>query len=194
MDNLELLFHMQANLKVYETLENSSYKKVEYGNGVVLISPKTSINHNIIIKRINIELDKYFRKTPCESFSEMIEIIMDIDNREYRFKPDIFIMCKDKDIGKFNRKGQSLVGVPKLIFEVVSPSNASHDTVYKRKFYADCGVEEYNLVYQNGEIEQLRLEDSVYRNNENYKDGRYKSIAFEGLNFDLEDIFYDLED
>lgn len=49
-------------------------------------------------------------------------------------------------------KGQSFLTIPTLIFEVVSPSNASLDTITKMELYAKFGIKEYNLIYQEGII------------------------------------------
>ncbi|MGL5576676.1 MAG: Uma2 family endonuclease [Sarcina sp.] len=191
----ELEFLVDGNLEAYKNLEKTHNGKVEYANGTILLSSSTSINHNLIIKRLLIETDRYFRKIPCETFSEAIEVIMDQSNKKYNFKPDVFVMCKDSNEEDFNRKGQSLVGIPSLIFEVVSQGNANHDTLYKRKAYAECGVKEYCLVYQDGKIEQLELKANEYYEINaiyNVKD-IYKSLVYEELAFNLEDIFYDLQ-
>ncbi|WP_055068992.1 Uma2 family endonuclease [Clostridium massiliamazoniense] len=180
-------FEKQSNFETYKRLEREREEKVEFGNGHILMSSSTSIIHNLLIKRISRNLDKYLNPKGCDSFTESIEIILDRDEKIYRFKPDIFVFCKDQ----LNMVGQSIKGTPPLIFEVVSKSN---DTVYKRKYYADCGVLEYCLVYQDGSIEQLRLEDGMYRViNILKKDDIYNSIAFPGVNFKLKDIFSELE-
>ena len=191
----ELEFMVDGNLEAYKNLEKTHNGKVEYASGTILLSSSTSINHNLIIKRILIESDRYFRKMPCETFSEAIEVIMDQNNRKYNFKPDVFVMCRDDDKEDFDKKGQSLVGVPSLIFEVVSNGNAGHDTLYKRKAYAECGVLEYCLVYQDGKIEQLELKDNeYYQVSAIYsKSDIYKSLVYEGLEFSLDDIFYNLK-
>ncbi|MFR5263752.1 Uma2 family endonuclease [Clostridium sp.] len=183
-------FEKQSNFETYKRLEREREEKVEFGNGHILMSSSTSIIHNLLIKRISRNLDKYLNPKGCDSFTESIEIILDRDEKIYRFKPDIFVFCKDQ----LNMVGQSIKGTPPLIFEVVSKSNSNHDTVYKRKYYADCGVLEYCLVYQDGSIEQLRLEDGMYRViNILKKDDIYNSIAFPGINFKLNGIFSELE-
>lgn len=186
-------FMIDGNLEAYKNLEKSHNGKVEYANGTILLSSSTSINHNILVQRLIINLNNFFRGKECRVFSEAIEVIIDFDNSKYNFKPDVFVMCKGED-GKFNKKGQSLLGVPKLIFEVVSKGNANHDTLYKRKAYAECGVEEYCLVYQDGRLEQLELNSDFYEPNGFFKSGEYSSLAFEGLKFNIDELFEDLEE
>ena len=180
----------QSNFETYKRLEMIIEEKVEFEDGHILVSSLNSIIHNLLIKRISRNLDKYLNPKGCDSFTESIEIILDKDEKIYRFKPDIFILSKDQ----LNIVGQSIKGTPSLIFEVISKSNFIHDTVYKRKYYADCGVLEYCLVYQDGSIEQLRLEEGMYRVINILKENDiYNSIAFPGVNFKLNDIFLELE-
>lgn len=182
-------FEKHSNFETFKRLDNDMEEKIEFGDGHILISSSTSIIHNILIKRISREIDKVLSLKGCESFTEAIELIMDVEDKIYRFKPDLFILCKEN----LNLVGQSIKSVPPLIFEVVSSSNANHDTVYKRKYYADCGVIEYCLVYQDGTIEQLRLIDNMYRTVSVLTDGIYKSISFPTVTFDVSIIFQDLD-
>ena len=188
LDDREL--EKQSNFETYKRLEMIIEEKVEFEDGHILVSSLNSIIHNLLIKRISRNLDKYLNPKGCDSFTESIEIILDKDEKIYRFKPDIFILSKDQ----LNIVGQSIKETPSLIFEVISKSNFIHDTVYKRKYYADCGVLEYCLVYQDGSIEQLRLEEGMYRVINILKENDiYNSIAFPGVNFKLNDIFLELE-
>ncbi|MFR5267390.1 hypothetical protein, partial [Clostridium sp.] len=52
-------FEKQSNFETYKKLEISVGKKVEFGNGHILMSSPTSIIHNLLIKRISRNLDKY---------------------------------------------------------------------------------------------------------------------------------------
>ncbi len=188
LDDREL--EKQSNFETYKRLEMIIEEKVEFGDGHILVSSSNSIIHNLLIKRISRKLDKYLNHKGYDSFTQSIEIRLDRGEKIYRFKPDIFVFCKDQ----LNMVDQSIKGTPPLIFEVVSKSNATNDTVYKRKYYADCGILEYCLVYEDCSIEQLKLEDGMYRViNILKKEEIYNSIAFPGVNFKLNDIFLELE-
>ncbi|MGL4875793.1 MAG: hypothetical protein ACRC30_14210 [Clostridium sp.] len=78
---------------------------------------------------------------------------------------------------------------------MVSHSNARLDTVTKMDLYAKSGIEEYNLVYQEREIHQYKLNEyGVYYLNKSYKKNDvYKGIALEGLDIDINTIFKGLE-
>lgn len=194
MDVFDIDLMTTGNLKAFENLEKSSNDKVEYCNGTILLSSGTSLKHNLIVRKLNFLLYNYFKNKPCKVFSESIEIIMKNEERIYKFKPDVVVMCKDEKTGEFNKEGESLIGTPKLIFEVVSKSNAKHDIIYKRNAYGDCGVLEYCLVYQDGKVEQLKLENDFYETYNLYTTSEYKSIAYDDLSFSIEELFEDILD
>ncbi len=55
-------------------------------------------------------------------------------------QPDIFVV-RSADLGIINER--SVNGIPSLIVEILSPSNADYDLVTKRALYARAGVPEY---------------------------------------------------
>lgn len=164
-------------------------KKVEYPleylNGYIYAKSFTSIEHNTIISNIMADLVYYLKGKDCRAFSEQIEVIMGKD----RVKPDIFVVCKENN--EFKKKGQSFLTIPTMIFEVVSKSNSSLDTITKMELYAKFGVKEYNLVYQEGYVQQYKLtEDETYYLNKAYDiRDEYKSIEFEDFTCRLQEIF-----
>lgn len=185
-----------STLSDYENLcESVKEQKVEFSNGEILLSSSTSIAHNIIVQNISKSINDKLDTTKCRAFSEMIEIAIDKENGEiYRYKPDIFVVCKNKE-GSFERRGQSFIAVPHLVFEVVSKSNFRDDIIVKRDSYARIGIREYNLVHQDGRIEQLELSGEYYITKKLYElNDVYKSFVFENLEINLNSIFDGIED
>ncbi|WP_297436228.1 Uma2 family endonuclease [uncultured Clostridium sp.] len=183
IQELNILYTLEEFLE----LEKKSDVPLEFIKGYVYAKSFSSINHNTIVNRINAKVDNYLLNKPCRVFSEQIEVILGKD----RVKPDVFVVCKDSEKDKFETLGQSFLTIPTLIFEVVSPSNASLDTITKMEIYAKAGIKEYNLVYQNGEIHQYKLNEyEVYYLNNSYRiDEVYKSIVMDDLEFKLNNIF-----
>ncbi|MGL5414509.1 MAG: Uma2 family endonuclease [Clostridium sp.] len=178
-------------LEEFEELEKESKEILEFIDGYIYAKSFSSINHNTIIGNIQAELRSYLKGKDCNVYMEQIEVILGED----RVKPDVFVVCKNKN-GEFYKKGQSFITVPRLIFEVVSKSNARLDTVKKMDLYARAGVEEYNLVYQEGYIHQYKLNEEVecYYLHESYKiEDTYESIVFPEFKESLKDIFEDVE-
>ena len=167
----------------YEKLQETFDCKTEYSNGEIIMHSNTSIVHNKIIHLLAAELVYFFKGSKCDVFSESIEIIFD---DYHKYKPDLFVIC-DKD--KYNIKGESFVSVPKIIFEVISKSTASHDRVTKLQIYKKYGVLEYNMVEQDGTIIQCILKNDEYIVNEYNKTDEYISSVFPDLKINLKDIF-----
>lgn len=172
--------------KMFEEIQNNTDIKVEYMNGEILYSSTTSLEHNEIVANFLIEIKKYLKDKDCKVYNEQIEVIMAKENDLCKFKPDLFVVCK----GNYSIKGESIVGIPEIIFEVVSKGNSSNDTIYKFNKYLKFGVKEYNLVHQNGRIVQYELKDNNYELREVYhKEDVFTSSVLTGISIDLNQIF-----
>ena len=87
-------------------------------------------------------------------------------------------------------KGESFTSVPKIIFEVVSKSTASHDYITKLAVYQKLKVDEYNIVEQSGKIIQYSLVDNQYIIADVYKkEDEYISTVFTDLKISLKEIY-----
>ncbi|MGL5416461.1 MAG: Uma2 family endonuclease [Clostridium sp.] len=182
-------FNEIYTLDEFLKIEEQSDVPLEFINGSIYAKSFTSINHNKIVTRINSKIDDYLQSKPCMVLSEQIEVILGED----RVKPDVFVVCKGSE-NKFETLGQSFLTIPTLIFEIVSHSNASLDTITKMSLYAKYRIKEYNLVYQEGEIHQYKLNEfGVYYLNKSYKkNDEYRSVVFTDLKINIDNIFRDL--
>ena len=142
----------------FENIQANYNGKAEYSNGYVVLSPHISIKHNKIISRLNYKLMTFLDKSKCDVYTESIEVIFRNNEEVYKYKPDVFVMCDDGE-----RRGESFTSSPKIIFEVISKSTASHDYITKLDVYQRFGVLEYNLVEQEGYIVQYSLIDNQYK-------------------------------
>lgn len=169
----------------FEEIQKNFNGKAEFDNGSIFLSSNTSIEHNRIKRKILSKLDNFFKESQCEPFDEQIEVIFQNKDELYKYKPDIFVMC-----GNSTKKGQSFTSSPKIIFEIVSKSTATHDYITKLAVYQKFKVEEYNIVEQNGKIIQYSLVDNQYEIADVYKnDDIYVSTVFEDLKISLKEIY-----
>lgn len=169
----------------FESIEKKFDGKAEYSNGYIILSSNTSIKHNEIISMLNFNLMLFLKETKCKVYSESIEVIFKNDKEVYKYKPDIFVMCEDSF-----RQGESFTSTPKIIFEVISKSTASHDYINKLDVYQRFGVLEYNLVEQEGYIVQYTLIDGQYKITNVFKgEDKYISSVFPNITINLTDIF-----
>lgn len=169
----------------YEKLQDTFKCKTEYDNGRIIMHSGTSIKHNDIVLNINMYLRLFLKNSKCNTFTEQIEVIFKNEKEEYKYKPDVFVVCEEA-----TRKGESFTSAPKIIFEVVSKSTASHDYITKLAVYQKFKVLEYNIVEQNGYIVQYGLIDGAYRiTNTFHKGDTFVSFVFPEFKMELEDIF-----
>lgn len=127
----------------------------------------------------------FLNGSKCEPFDEQTEVIFQSKDEIYKYKPDIFVMCENS-----TKKGESFTSSPKIIFEVVSKTTASHDYITKLAVYQKFKVEEYNIVEQSGKIIQYSLVDNQYIISDVYKnDDLYQSTVFNDLKISLKDIY-----
>jgi len=90
-------------------------------------------------------------------------------------EPDIFFIRKE-NLHIITKK--EVRGVPDLIVEILSPSNASYDRETKFAVYQQAGVPEYWLVdYQAKTVECFVLQDGVYAPAGTYRVGDTVSAA-----------------
>ncbi|MCD2502830.1 Uma2 family endonuclease [Clostridium sp. NSJ-145] len=169
----------------FEEIQKNFNGKAEFDNGSIFLSSNTSIEHNRIKRKILAKLDNFFNGSKCEPFDEQIEVIFKNNEEIYKYKPDIFVMCENA-----TKKGESFTSSPKIIFEVVSKTTASHDYITKLAVYQKFKVEEYNIVEQTGKIIQYALVDNQYIISDVYKnDDVYQSTVFNDLKINLKDIY-----
>ena len=108
--------------KEFEDIQAHYDGKAEYDNGLVFLSSNTSIKHNTVKRNILTEIAIYLKGSKCEVYDEQIEVIFNNKDDIRKYKPDIFVMCDKAD-----RKGESFISVPKIIFEILSKSTAKFD-------------------------------------------------------------------
>ena len=169
----------------FEEIQSKYYGVCEYLNGEILFSSRTSQKHNRVVRKILSKLDGYFDGSKCEPFSEQIEVIFKNGNEQYNFLPDIFVMCEDA-----KTLGESFISSPKIIFEVVSEKYSDNDYFIKARIYQKFAVLEYNIVEPSGSITQYTLVNGTYGTPKVFSSKDiYSSTVYEGLTFELENIF-----
>ena len=133
-------------------------------NGVAYdMTPAPSLEHQRVSGRLYLSignaLEEGKRKAgggECEVFAAPIDL--HLPGQESVFQPDLVVVC---DPAKLAPHG--IVGIPDLVVEILSPSNANKDTVAKRWAYAAGGVPEYLIVDPSERVGMLlRLDNGHY--------------------------------
>lgn len=164
-------------------------ERAEFIDGDIILQATPTAEHQNIVLNIASEFKKFFKGKTCKPYIAPFDIILEKENEETkRVQPDVFVICDSFD----NTKNQ-YNGVPSLVVEVVSPSNASDDYIKKLNLYMKFGVKEYWIVSaknKNVLMFNLNEETKCYDEPILYsRDDKVKSIIFEGLCIDLKSIF-----
>jgi Uma2 family endonuclease len=162
---------------------------MEYIDGNVLMSPSPSTKHQRVSGRLHVKLFNFLEGKSCEVFLAPFDIELHSENMDGNkiIIPDLSVIC-DKD-GLLENK---YVGVPSLIMEILSPSNQSHDLVFKLNLYMQYGVQEYWIINPLLNIIQIYVLDKAgkYQQMDALKEkGNIKSEILEGFQISLEEIF-----
>ena len=163
------------------TPPDSGHYQLIQGELITMTSPNT--RHQSIILNISFHLLSFLNKNALGTlFLSPMDVVMGEGDV---YQPDIlFILESNKHIIEETK----INGVPDLIVEVLSPSNAYYDLVVKKKIYEKCGVREYWIV----DPLQNTLDLYVLHNNKFQhkiqieKKGKIPSEIFPGLDLQLE--------
>lgn len=131
----------------YLELERSQPYKYEYLNGVARLMAGGSREHSAISINLVSTLKQQFLTGPCHVANSDMKVLIGVkpNGSEYCVYPDATISCNIDD----RRRGNRLVRSPRVVFEVLSPSNEAHDRGEKLQAYKDSPtVEEIVLVNQ----------------------------------------------
>ena len=117
-----------------ETLD----QKYEFRNGQMVAMAGGSNNHTLMIGNLHDAIHTHLRNNPCAVFAEGT---LKIEDECYM--PDVMVTCNEQDL----TEPKTYIEHPKLVIEVLSPSNEKDDRVDKMLIYAQCSsIQEYILV------------------------------------------------
>lgn len=119
----------RITLEEFEEMEKDEHMNYELIDGVPLMSPSQSREHQTIGSKIVRLTGNALEDTQCDVVYEY-----DIKFENDIFKPDIMIFCS-KD-----------VEIPEIIFEILSPSTRQRDLLVKLVKYHEMGIKEYWIV------------------------------------------------
>lgn len=172
----------------YEIREKSD-KTLEYIDGIIYMSPSPSTKHQSISMKLGSEIYNYLKDKDCLVFSAPFDVKLKNEEMEYPkiVVPDLLVICDKNGLDEYG-----YTGVPNLIVEILSPSNQSHDLVFKLNLYMKYGVKEYwiiNPILNTVQIYSLNNEGQYYQADVKRDEGNVKSIFLEDFEIDLKELF-----
>jgi len=157
-------------------------------DGVIYNMAAPNIAHQRVIGRLFNEIYNLLKGKPCEVFASPVDVRLAAHKFDDTVvQPDILVLC---DKNKIDPKGQSIIGAPDMIIEVLSPSSVSMDKVKKHKKYLEAGVKEYWKVDPiNKTVSVNLLENEKYYTWEYGDDNIVPSQTLPGLEINLAELW-----
>lgn len=161
-----------VTLEEFQTMAKDDRYHYELIDGIVMMSPSPTREHQFIGSRLISELDKKLENTPCQPAYEL-DVIMKTGDV---LQPDVMVFC-DED-----------AELPEIVVEILSPSSKRYDLVTKVIKYEEVGVKEYWIVDQKSKT--ITVHDFVHQTAEIYSIGEtIRSLAQPALVIDVAIIF-----
>ncbi|MFD2784871.1 Uma2 family endonuclease [Hymenobacter rubripertinctus] len=125
----------------YMALEATADQRHEFYQGEVRAMAGATANHNTLVLRCAFQLLSAETRG-CRVFTENVQLAV-ADGRFYTY-PDVMATCHDEDV-----QAERTMRNPVLLLEVLSPSTADYDRVWKRFRYQQLpSLRHYLLVSQ----------------------------------------------
>ncbi len=153
-----------------EYLEGERLSEVrhEYVNGQVYAISGASKVHNLICFDVTSIFKNHLKGGPCETFIEAVKVEVKDAHTDAYYYPDVVVTCDQSDDDSY------FVRKPKLVVEVLSPSNSRSDHFEKLEQYKRIpSLEE--IVY----IEQDWPEIFVVRRSDHWREHRFTQLDSE---------------
>ena len=163
----------------YFQLEVSSDIRHEFYKNECFPIMGTTRKHNDIVQNIAAQLRPVFRAKGCGVYTESVkvEVIKDV----YYPYPDVILTCDESDVEN------TIIKMPMLIIEVLSPTTQSHDKDFKWQKYRKVPSLCYYMMVSQAEISvevYTRVGNSMIWSFQEYTDLE-QNISFLELDFEL---------
>lgn len=172
----------------YRSLPESETKRYELLEGELVMVPSPTTYHQLILHRLQLALGNFvYRNRLGEVLGPPCDVVL---SEGTVLQPDLLFVSNDR---ASIITTQNIRGAPDLVVEVLSPSTAERDRIYKRSLYARYGVRECWIVSpEEKTIEVMELSREgpsrfeIYRELEKQS---LQSLVLPGLSIPLADIF-----
>ena len=168
----------------YKTWGNET--RYELIDGVPYMMSSPSHIHQRVLRELFKQLAVFLTGKSCELFSAPSDVRLNpYEYDDIVVQPDLFVVCD-----KSKLDGQSCIGAPDLIIEILSPSTEGHDRFVKLGLYQKAGVREYWIVDPDEKgILAHTLKDDSYIVKPYHGDVKIPVSVLDGCERTLTDIF-----
>ena len=138
--------------KEFEAMAKDERFNYELIDGMVMMSPSPSREHQRIGLKLILKLSSALEYTTCEPLYEY-----DIKFNDNIYKPDILVFCDEN------------AELPEIVFEILSPSTRRKDLIIKTLKYEEVGIKEYWII--DPKVKTITVHDYVNQTAETYAVG-----------------------
>lgn len=132
------------SVEEYLDLEEKSTMAYEYVAGQIYAMAEASPTHEIMTTNLRAVIHLHLRGRPCRVHSSERRILFRCRGDDIAYRPDVWVGC-----GETRNSGDVIIGDPRLVIEVLSPSTARIDRREKAVNYREIpSLEECVLVSQ----------------------------------------------
>ncbi|RKR81934.1 Uma2 family endonuclease [Mucilaginibacter gracilis] len=152
----------------------------------LIMSPSPNSLHQALVLRIAQLMLNFLDQNDINGYvGGTVDVVFDENNV---FQPDVVYVSPERKEEIVKLK---IEGVPDLVIEILSPSNAYYDLRQKKDAYQKYGVKEYIIIDPlEMSAELYALENNEYKLHQKaFKTELLHSIIIAGLNFDLTKLF-----
>lgn len=155
----------------FDTMAKDERLRYELIDGIVLMSPSPSREHQKIEVNLIRKLGDILDQTPCEPLHEY-----DVAFEDSVYKPDVMVFCDSEAL------------IPLIVFEILSPSTRQRDILIKPLRYQEMGIKEYWII--DPKVKIVTVHDFVHETAETYGLGEIiHSLALPEVVIAVADIF-----
>ncbi len=154
--------------------------------GELVMEPAPETYHQTISIKLTLQLANYVEKN---DLGTVLYAPVDVHlNQRNVYQPDLLFISKERS---HIIETKNINGVPDLVIEILSASNAYYDLRKKYKVYEQCGVKEYWIVDpEEKSVQVYMLESGRYiLQQEVTEQGQVTSSIIPGLIVEIEEIF-----
>jgi Uma2 family endonuclease len=156
------------------------------------MTPAPSTAHQTILLELARQVSNFLVDKDCLAFVAPFDVrLPEADEADADIctvvQPDLTVIC---DPAKLDERGSR--GAPDVIFEVISPSTAVRDQIYKVSLYEKHGVREYWLVHPTDRLVTIRRLEASGRYGYpqiHEAKGTLPVATLPGLEIDLDAVF-----
>jgi len=162
--------------------------RAELHDGEVVMMPPPLTVHQGILTELVVQIGNYLKGKKGRMFAAPfgVRLFPQKDRSDNTvFEPDIVVICDQEKLDKHGCNGP-----PDFVIEIISPSTAKYDRVYKLRKYEKAGVREYWIVDpETKSVQVFTLENGRFLASGYDETEKAPVSVFEGCEIDLQAVF-----